>query len=302
MRERGNIPMTLLQLQYFTVLSETLHYTRASEKLHISQPSLSYAIGELEKDLGVKLFQKENRKVALTAYGQQFLSYVEKSLALLSEGEQVIRQMVENAPQIVNFGYFHSVSVPLVPSIVDGFFHQKQANKIRFQFAELSSYDVLSRIQDGTLDLGLSLHRADWAESIGIMRQPLYLAVPAEHRFAERTSISFIEFAKEPQIMIERSTNIRSNIEQLYARNNIVPNIVFEVRECNSAIQYVALGFGVSIMPWVPAMETNRIKIIPISERDEEFVRTVYLTYHKTRPLSPSAQEVCDYIIKNYAL
>lgn len=68
--------------------------------------------------------------------------------------------------------------------------------------------------------------------------------------------------------MIERSTNIRSNIEQLYARNNIVPNIVFEVRECNSAIQYVALGFGVSIMPWVPAMETNRIKIIPISERD----------------------------------
>lgn len=268
MRERGNIPMTLLQLQYFTVLSETLHYTRASEKLHISQPSLSYAIGELEKELGVKLFQKENRKVALTAYGQQFLSYVEKSLALLSEGEQVIRQMAENAPQIVNFGYFHSVSVPLVPSIVDGFFHQKQANKIRFQFAELSSYDVLSRIQDGTLDLGLSLHRADWAESIGIMRQPLYLAVPAEHRFAERTSISFIEFAKEPQIMIERSTNIRSNIEQLYARNNIVPNIVFEVRECNSAIQYVALGFGVSIMPWVPAMETNRIKIIPISERD----------------------------------
>ena len=104
MRERGNIPMTLLQLQYFTVLSETLHYTRASEKLHISQPSLSYAIGELEKELGVKLFQKENRKVALTAYGQQFLSYVEKSLALLSEGEQVIRQMAENAPQIVNFG------------------------------------------------------------------------------------------------------------------------------------------------------------------------------------------------------
>lgn len=49
MRERGNIPMTLLQLQYFTVLSETLHYTRASEKLHISQPSLSYAIGELER-------------------------------------------------------------------------------------------------------------------------------------------------------------------------------------------------------------------------------------------------------------
>ena len=59
--------MTLLQLQYFTVLSETLHYTRASEKLHISQPSLSYAIGELEKELGVKLFQKSPSRCSARA-------------------------------------------------------------------------------------------------------------------------------------------------------------------------------------------------------------------------------------------
>lgn len=250
----------------------------------------------------MKLFQKENRKVALTAYGQQFLSYVEKSLALLSEGEQVIRQMAENAPQIVNFGYFHSVSVPLVPSIVDGFFHQKQANKIRFQFAELSSYDVLSRIQDGTLDLGLSLHRADWAESIGIMRQPLYLAVPAEHRFAERTSISFIEFAKEPQIMIERST-ISAQISSSCTRGTT---------SCpTSSLRCASATAPSSTSRWASACRSCRgcrrwRRTASRSSRSpsgtEEFVRTVYLTYHKTRPLSPSAQEVCDYIIKNYAL
>ena len=139
--------MTLLQLQYFTALSETLHYTRASEKLHISQPSLSYAISELEKELGVKLFQKENRKVTLTAYGQQFLSYVKKSLALLSEGEQAVRQMAEERAADRQFRLFPQRVRPPVPSIVDGFYHQKPANKIRFQFAELSSYDVLGRIR-----------------------------------------------------------------------------------------------------------------------------------------------------------
>ena len=55
--------MTLLQLRYFQLLSRTLHYTHTAEQLHVSQPSLSYAINELEKELGVKLFQKEKQKV-----------------------------------------------------------------------------------------------------------------------------------------------------------------------------------------------------------------------------------------------
>ena len=61
--------MTLLQLQYFETLARVLHYTRAAEELHIAQPSLSYSIGELEKELGVKLFEKESRKIHLTEYG-----------------------------------------------------------------------------------------------------------------------------------------------------------------------------------------------------------------------------------------
>ena len=56
--------MTLLQLQYFETLARVLHYTRAAEELHIAQPSLSYSIGELEKELGVKLFEKAGRSIS----------------------------------------------------------------------------------------------------------------------------------------------------------------------------------------------------------------------------------------------
>ena len=66
--------MTLLQLQYFRTLARVLHYTRAAEELHIAQPSLSYSISELEKELDVKLFDKEGRKVLLTVYGPTFSS------------------------------------------------------------------------------------------------------------------------------------------------------------------------------------------------------------------------------------
>lgn len=72
--------MTLLQLQYFQALARTLHYTRTAERLRISQPSLSAAIGDLERELGVKLFQKESRKVSLTLDGQRFFSYVDQAM------------------------------------------------------------------------------------------------------------------------------------------------------------------------------------------------------------------------------
>ena len=65
--------MTLLQLEYFRTLARNLHYTKTAEELHISQPSLSYAISGLEEELGVKLFEKKNRKTSLTTYGEQFL-------------------------------------------------------------------------------------------------------------------------------------------------------------------------------------------------------------------------------------
>lgn len=262
--------MTLLQLQYFQVLSHNLHYTRTAEQLCISQPSLSYAINELEKELGVKLFQKENRKVTQTVYGQQFLPYVEQALTLLQDGSNVLRQMANNAPQIVRLGYFHSVSASMIPALVDGFYQQEENRQIRFHFTESASYDILNQIRSGALDLGFSLHQAEWAESVGVIRQPLYLAVPANHPLSGHSFVSFDDFAHEPQIMLEHSSNLRSNMDQVFSQHGIIPNIVFEVRECNAALQYVGLGFGVSVLPQVPAMDTDKVYIVPISDQEKE--------------------------------
>ena len=294
--------MTLLQLHYFQTLAKTLHYTRAAEELHIAQPSLSYAINELEKELGVKLFQKDRRRVTMTIYGQQFLPYAEKSLSLLKEGSDVLKQMAHNAPQVVRLGYFHSVSASFIPALVDGFYRQDGTKNIRFHFTESTSYQVLSQIQSGDLDLGFSLHRAEWAESLGIIRQPLYLAIPANHPLAGRQYVSFLDFAHEPQIMLEQGSNLRTNMDRVFSMHGIIPNIVFEVKECNAALQYVSLEFGVSVLPQVPAMDSDKVSILPIADQNKEFVRTVYLTYHKTVPMSPAAQQVRDYIIHHFSL
>lgn len=294
--------MTLLQLQYFQTLARVLHYTRAAEELHISQPSLSYSISELEKELNIKLFQKENRKISLTIYGEQFLPYVEKSLALLDEGATVLEQMAGNRPQVVQLGYFHSISASLIPALVEGFYREEENRPIRFQFTEGPSFDIFNQVKAGELDMAFGMHRDDWAESVTIMRQPLYLAVPCDHPLANRHSVTFEDFSREKQIMLDKPSNLRTQMDRIFSQRGVIPNVVFEVRECNAALQYVGLKFGVSVLPQVPAMDTEKVSIIPISDRDKEFVRTVYLSWSRSRPMSPAAQKVRNFIVDHYSI
>ena len=293
--------MTLLQLQYFKTLARVLHYTHAAAELHIAQPSLSYSIKELEKELGVKLFEKDSRHVRLTGYGEQFLPYAEQALAMIDEGVGVLRQMAGSAQQIVRLGYFHSISASLIPSVMMGIYNQEKNQSIRFQFTEAPSFDLFQQLKRGEIDLSFCLHQDEELESVTLMRQPLYLAVPEHHPLAGRESVCFEDFAREPIVMLDKPSSLRQKMDEIYFQHELTPNVVFEVRECNAALQYVALRFGVSVLPHVPAMGNEKVVTIPISDETSSFVRTVCLSWMKNRPLSPAARQVRDYIVEHYA-
>ena len=293
--------MTLLQLQYFSTLARVLHYTHAADELHISQPTLSYSISELEKELNVKLFEKQNRKITLTESGERFLPYVERSMALLNEGTDMLKQLSGRAPMIVRLGYFHSISASLVPSLVEKVYASAENKGLLFQFTEGTSFDISTKLKAGELDLAFCAHRSDWSDTITIMKQPLYLAVSIEHPLAKREYVCFEDFAREPMIMLDKPSSLRMVTDRVFTQRGVIPNVVFEVRECNAALQYVALKFGVAILPEVPAMKTERVTAIPISDGAKDFIRTVYLAWDRSRPLSPAATRVRNLIVSQYA-
>lgn len=292
--------MTLLQLQYFKTLARVLHYTQAAAELHIAQPSLSYSIKELEKELGVKLFEKDSRHIRLTVYGEQFLPYAQQALGMIDEGVGVLRQMAGSAQQIVRLGYFHSVSASLIPSVMMGVYGQEKNQGIRFQFTEAPSFDLFQMLKNGELDMAFCLHQDPDIESVTIMRQPLYLAVPEHHPLARRESVCFEDFAREPIVMLDKPSSLRQQLDEIYTRHGSTPDVVFEVRECNAALQYVALRFGVSVLPQVPAMANERVVAIPIADDTACFVRTVYFSWVKSRPLSSAAKRVRGYIVEHF--
>lgn len=302
--------MTLLQLQYFRVLAGTLHYTRTAEALHISQPALSCAISELERELGVPLFHRRNRRIELTQSGRQFLPYAEKALDLLREGRDVIDSLSGQRSSAVRLGYFHSLSSSFIPMLVNGFRQRQQESgsgeqEIRFLFTEAPDLDILSQLKDGELDICFGLSSPEtWGgrfpdiQAAELFRQTLYLAVPRGHRLAERRTVRTEDFSGEPQIMLGRSSALRVQMDRIFSRRGIIPHIAFEVKECNAALQYVGLNLGVAVLPYVPAMNSGKIATVSIEEDGDrdEFVRSVYLMHHRTRNMSAAVIRVLEYI------
>ena len=150
--------MTLLQLSYFVALAENLHYTKTAEQLHISQPSLSYAIGGMEKDLGVKLFVKDRQGVALSRFGKEYYPYAKKALDSLESGRRIVTSMTQYADTVVRLGYFHSISASLIPALIHSFNETPESSNIRFQLIEDSVQRLMADLYSGELDLCFSSH------------------------------------------------------------------------------------------------------------------------------------------------
>ncbi len=295
--------MTLLQLKYFQTMSFVLHYTKASELLHISQPSLSYAIAELEKELGVHLFEKQGHKITLTAYGKQFLPYVEKALLLLSEGSEKIKQASKQINKIVRLGYFYSISSTIIPEIINRINKENQDIKdldLSFHFSQELSENIKNMLENDQIDLGFTMHSSDKLDYHPVLVQQLYLVVPQHHYLTAYDAIDLKTFIGESLIALDKASHIREIIDKIYDEHNSVPNIAFEVKECNAALQFIIQGMGISILPRVPAIDALPVKYIKIN--DEKFQRTIYLAWLKNKSMSDPVTAVKNFIINNYHL
>ena len=109
--------MNLRHLKFFVVLAKTQHMAKAAELLNISQPSLSYAINSLEKELGVPLFEKDGRNIKLTNFGSIYLTYVQKSLSELDRGSEYISELLDINRGHINLGFTFSMGQEILNKV-----------------------------------------------------------------------------------------------------------------------------------------------------------------------------------------
>ena len=125
--------MNLYHLRYFVTLAKLEHYTKAAEELCITQPSLSHAISLLEKELGVTLFQKEGRNIALTKCGKIFLERVQESLKILDDSILELKS-ISNGEGYIDLGFLRTLGTNFVPKLTKNYIESNKDKKINFNF------------------------------------------------------------------------------------------------------------------------------------------------------------------------
>lgn len=288
--------MTLQQLEYFVKMSYVLHYTKASEQLNISQPSLSYALGELSKELGVPLFEKSGKTISLTEYGEAFLPYVESALNILQQGEVQLTNMKNPSSANINLGYIYSVSFDAIPHIIDNFYAYQGNNNTHFSFQVNMTNTLIEKLIDGSLDVVMTPLPEivnECIESIPVFKQELFLVVYNDHPLAQKTSVNIEDFKNEKFIMINKKTDLFLQTDALFKKNNVVPDIAFKVDECNSMAAFVGAQLGITIMPKIPSLSNYKVTAIPFE--GSHLTRTIYLHWNNRRQLSHALTQFLDY-------
>ena len=287
--------MNLQQLYYFRAIAELEHFTNASEKLNITQPSLSHSINALESELGVHLFERHGRNVKLTKYGAIFLDYVQKSLDILDEGRNKLDEFIHPEKGVVSLSFLSSLE-EFIPYVLANYYARTNNLYMPFVFYQQPAAEIEQSLLDGTADLAfVSYLENEKLESHKIGVHNVALIVSDSHPLAQFDAIDLSELGGERFIIYDHKTHIRRYIDQAFELAGIKPVIVAEATPDAIIYSLVAANFGIALMPDPLAVKRYNVKSLRIENKIPD--RSHYLIWKKVRNMSPSVKGFRDFVI-----
>lgn len=262
--------MDLYQLRYFLAIAESGSFTKAAERLLVSQPSLSAGIKKLEKELKVRLLERGGRRTSLTPEGRFFL---ERAQAIFKEYDAALHGLKAFQSQpILRLGVPRTIPISILSRVIAAFKAQFSDLSLALSHAMPESQQDL--LEEGGLDLVVTaVNGPNPARGCELLfQQPLMLAVPCGHNLARRGSVRLADLDQQPYI--ERvACEVWQAYPDLFETVGIHPNVVYRADHEEWVIALVSVGLGISIAPVWP--ELNEITYIPLS--DQSLCRTVGL-------------------------
>ena len=286
--------MNLYHLRYFVTLAHLEHYTKAAEILTITQPSLSHAISSLEKELGVKLFEKDGRNIVLTKCGQTFLTDIEQSLDTLDSSVKRLR-LAGRGEGRIDIGMLRTLS-DTVPKYVKDFLDIHPSKNIQFYFhtsTNLTS-DIIRRYD---IAFCSRMENEPSIDFVPVDRQELVLIVPNGHPLADHDTIDLRETLPYPQICFSHHSGLRPVIDKLFEQCGGTPKADYFLEEEQAIAGLVSAGLGIAVVPRMSILHYMPVKMIEITEPAWE--RVIYMAILKNVYQAPVVQNLKAYIIEN---
>lgn len=287
--------MNLQQLIYFEKVAELEHYTRAAEELHITQPCMSHAISELEKELGVSLFYKKGRNIKLTRYGMLFHEHVEKSLKELNEGVEEIRSLSSPQQARIFLGHISSMYLNFIPKLMTTFYRDPRNLGIRLDMEEMPTRQLVMELKARKLDVGFGGYVEDPELQFDrIYTERLVVIVGENHPLAEKESILLKETEGYSMIAYKDICSIRACTDQMFAAAGVRTDIVGEYKDNNMIVGLVSQGDSFALVPELFGIDRAGVRKLTILDPGAE--RDLYMISIKDDYHTPGVDHFMDFI------
>lgn len=243
--------MELRALRYFVALAEELHFGRAARRLAMTQPPLSQAIAALERELGVRLFERTRRKVALTHAGAALLEPARSVLARAAQAAEAAQRAQRGEAGRLAVGYLAATAYTLLPLVLRDF--MKGFPDVKLELRELTLPQQIAALLKGDIEVGLVRPPVAEAEldSETILAEPFVLALPARHPLGALRRVPARRLADEPFIMFPRQPGLvfHDLVMGYCLKQGFTPRVAQEANQTHTVVGLVSAGIGVALVP-----------------------------------------------------
>ena len=280
--------MELRHLHYFIAVAEELHFSRAAERLHISQPPLSQQIRDLEEELGVTLLERTKRQVHLTEAGKVFLEHSYRVLAQLEQTVEATQRIGRGEVGRLAIGFVDSATYTLLPDLLRVFRAQFPAVELRLH--ELTTAQQIQALHQNQIDVGV-VRSAISEPGLSVeclLQESLVLALPESHPLSAQTTVSVSTLADESFILFPAKLGpvFYEQIIQICQQAGFRPKVAQEAVQMQTIISLVAAGLGIAFVP--ASMQNFHRSGVIYRPLQEQIPKTgLYLTWrqHDSSPV-----------------
>ena len=292
--------MDLLQLKYFQVVARLENITRAAEELHIAQPSLSKTIARLEESLGVPLFERAGKRIHLNQFGETFLRRVDRSFSELENGQRELADLAGLESRSITVGVSSS---RLLPNFLKEYLTCNASVKFRLRHIA-NQQELENQLLNGKIDLSIffspSMHSEIHCEPLLV--EEIFLAVPPNHRLADRTKIQLSEVANDSFINVTTDLEFWTTTNNFCLQAGFTPNIVFEIESLDVIVSLVNAGLGVAFLPacWYQG-SNSKSSPIHLQIETPACQRTFWLSWKKERYVSKLTRNFTKFALEYFS-
>lgn len=244
------VDVHLRDLRYFVAVAEELHFTRAAQRLYVSQPALSRQIAKLERDLRVTLLNRDRRTVELTDAGTELLDSARRLLADWDEAQRAASDAAATAAAVLRIGQQTSIGRNILEQLVAQL--RTRRPTWRIELRQVTWDDPTAGLDDGTTDIALCwlpVLDDDSFHTCVLASEPIVIALPSTHHLAQQSMVEFAAIEHEPLLALPTDAGpLRDFWLAVHARNGVAAPVAGTVTTADETLDAVAAGLGAALM------------------------------------------------------